>query len=154
MKKIDLGQTISILANLGVIAGIVFLGYEISQNTDAIRSATIQAIADQSYDNSLTFVDNSELRAARRAARANSLTDDQQDQLDYMYSASLRIQQNRYLQARLGILDEETLLEIGTQEGYRDPYFLDYWSRNREGYSDGFREYIERRLLPLSEESQ
>jgi hypothetical protein len=32
MKKIDLGQTVQILANLGVIAGIVFLGIELQQN--------------------------------------------------------------------------------------------------------------------------
>ncbi len=32
MKKLDLGQTITILANVGVIAGIVFLGYELRQN--------------------------------------------------------------------------------------------------------------------------
>jgi len=37
MKKIDLGQTITILANIGVIAGIVFLGYELRQNTGAIK---------------------------------------------------------------------------------------------------------------------
>ena len=29
LKKIDLGQTISILANVGVIAGIVFLAVEL-----------------------------------------------------------------------------------------------------------------------------
>ena len=34
MKKIDVGQTISILANLGVIAGIVFLGMELRQNNE------------------------------------------------------------------------------------------------------------------------
>jgi hypothetical protein len=32
MKKIGLAQTISILANIGVIAGIVFLAVEIDQN--------------------------------------------------------------------------------------------------------------------------
>ena len=32
MKKMDLGQTVSILANVGVIAGIVFLAVEIRQN--------------------------------------------------------------------------------------------------------------------------
>lgn len=31
MRKIDLGQTLTILANVGVIAGIVFLGMEIRQ---------------------------------------------------------------------------------------------------------------------------
>ncbi len=37
MKKLDLGQTIGILANLGVIAGIVFLGYKLRQNNLLLR---------------------------------------------------------------------------------------------------------------------
>jgi hypothetical protein len=37
MKKLDLGQTVGIFANVGVIAGLVFLGYEIRQNTTQIR---------------------------------------------------------------------------------------------------------------------
>jgi len=37
MKRIDLGQTIGILANLGVIAGIVFLAVEIGQNQAALE---------------------------------------------------------------------------------------------------------------------
>ena len=38
MKKIDLGQTVSILANVGVIIGIAFVGIELSQN-NALLSA-------------------------------------------------------------------------------------------------------------------
>ena len=34
MKKIDLGQTISILANVGVLAGIIFLAFELQQNNE------------------------------------------------------------------------------------------------------------------------
>jgi hypothetical protein len=34
MKKFDLGQSISIFANLGVIAGIVFLALELHQNNE------------------------------------------------------------------------------------------------------------------------
>jgi len=32
MKKIDLGQTLSITANVGVIGGIFFLAYELNKN--------------------------------------------------------------------------------------------------------------------------
>jgi hypothetical protein len=32
LKKLDLGQTITILANIGVIAGIIFLGIEMGQS--------------------------------------------------------------------------------------------------------------------------
>jgi hypothetical protein len=38
LKKIDLGQTVSILANIGVIAGIVFLGLELRQVQDQMEA--------------------------------------------------------------------------------------------------------------------
>jgi hypothetical protein len=36
MKKIDLGQTFQVLANVGVIIGLIFLTLEIRQNTSAL----------------------------------------------------------------------------------------------------------------------
>ena len=39
MKKIDLGQTIGTLANIGVLAGIIFLGIEFQQNTNIARAS-------------------------------------------------------------------------------------------------------------------
>ena len=42
MKKLDLGQTIGIIANLGVVGGLIFLGVEIQQNTNATRADAIQ----------------------------------------------------------------------------------------------------------------
>jgi len=41
MKKLDVGQTITILANLGVIAGIVFLGVEIGQNQASLDEQNV-----------------------------------------------------------------------------------------------------------------
>jgi hypothetical protein len=38
MKKIDFGQTISIFANIGVIAGIVFLAAELRQNNELLQA--------------------------------------------------------------------------------------------------------------------
>jgi len=37
MKKIDLGQTITVLANIGVIIGIVFLVLELQQNREVLE---------------------------------------------------------------------------------------------------------------------
>jgi len=54
MKKIDLGQTITILANVGVIAGIIFLGIELNQNTQQLalelRWQVNQRIVDNNRD--------------------------------------------------------------------------------------------------------
>ncbi len=38
MQKPDLGQTIAILANVGVIAGIIFLGFELHQNNQSLQA--------------------------------------------------------------------------------------------------------------------
>ena len=38
MKKIDLGRLFGILANVGVIAGIIFLGVELQQNNELLRA--------------------------------------------------------------------------------------------------------------------
>ena len=38
MKKVDLAQVIAMLANVGVIAGIIFLGYELHQNNEQLAA--------------------------------------------------------------------------------------------------------------------
>ena len=44
MKKIDLGEVVTIFANVGVIAGLVFLTFEIRQNTAQMRAEAAYAI--------------------------------------------------------------------------------------------------------------
>ena len=46
MKKIDLGQTITILANVGVIAGIVFLAIEVRESRVATEMQTVEGITE------------------------------------------------------------------------------------------------------------
>ncbi len=61
MKKLDLGQTMTILANVGVIAGIVFLGIELQQNNELLAA---QARRDQLDARAVTLesiTENSEL---------------------------------------------------------------------------------------------
>ena len=38
MKRIDLGKTIAIVANLGVIGGLLLLAFELSQNNELLRA--------------------------------------------------------------------------------------------------------------------
>ena len=106
-------NTVEILGVIGVIGSLIFVALEIRQNTDAVRSSTIQAIAELSYDSTITLVNNAELRAARIAAQSGDMTQDQISQLDSWYGALMRIQQNRLLQAQLGILDIEDAMQIG-----------------------------------------
>ncbi len=54
MKKIDLGQMITVLANVGVLAGIIFVAYEIRQSNRI-------AIGTTSYELNRNFADINEL---------------------------------------------------------------------------------------------
>lgn len=45
MRKLDLGQIINTLANLGVIAGIIFLAVELNQNRSSATMVMIRELA-------------------------------------------------------------------------------------------------------------
>ena len=47
MMELDLGQTIRILANIGEMAGAVFLAVEINQNSVIIEAAIWQSQAER-----------------------------------------------------------------------------------------------------------
>jgi hypothetical protein len=76
--KIDLGQTINALANIGVIAGIVFLAIELQQNNELqeaeVRTGVMRnrvSIVDSVYENpeviELLLKDETNLTASERS---------------------------------------------------------------------------------------
>lgn len=153
MKKFDLGQTITIIANIGVIAGIIFLAYEIRQNTTALSSATIQGISDQSYEATALLVQEPELRAAIYATCGTEpLTADQYFIVTAYVNASLRVHLNRFYQARMGILDEDMAVGLGGRGGiYRQPVFRDVWANLGPTFPTEFQEFVEREILPMAQ---
>jgi hypothetical protein len=61
LKKLNVGQAITIVANLGVIAGIVFLSLEISQaNRIAVHDARID-LAQRNYELQMSILENPEV---------------------------------------------------------------------------------------------
>jgi len=144
-------ETAEVLGVLGVLGTLIFVAFEIRQNTEAMRSVSVQAIAQMSFEATTLPVQNADLRAALRAAAGQSLTEDQRQQLTVYYAALMRVQLNRFYQAQLGILDQETVLQIGGQGGaYRGPFFLQFWNQNKGDYPMEFQEFVYQELLPLS----
>lgn len=140
----------SVLGGLGVIGSLVFVALEIRQNTAAVRSATIQAISEQSFTAVAQLVENADLRAAYEAATTGTdLTPEQRFHLRMFYLGIMRIQQNRYLQSQLGVLDLRSLLFVGGRGGaYSLPFFAEYWAEDRDQYPAEFQEFVEGELLP------
>jgi hypothetical protein len=63
MKKIDLGQTITILANVGVIGGLIFVGLQLRQEQNIAQSNRVQAASDSFRAWAELVTDNAELWA-------------------------------------------------------------------------------------------
>jgi hypothetical protein len=153
MKKINLNETIQTIANICVVLGIVFLALEVQQNTEAVRSATVNSLSEQTYETVRLALENPDIRKAVFAARRNEdLTEDQQQIMNLVFNASLRVRQNRYLQDQFGVLDEDVSSELGSGGIYRMGLFRDYWAVEKDRYSPGFQDYVERVLLPLADE--
>lgn len=133
---------------VAIVASLAFVAYEIRQNTNAVRSEIIQSVSQQSFDAVALSINNEYLRDAESADDAGIATERQIEDMDRLYIALMRIQLNRYMQSKIGVIDQETVLEIGGRAGiYQRDGFKDYWSRGKSNYSEGFQEFVEQQLI-------
>lgn len=121
MKKIDLGQTISILANLGVLAGIVFLAIEVSQNQATLEEQTrLNALsgreaASESFNNIRTLLlENPDLMQIWNKGNAgDELTAIEEDRFELLCATNLFSRLSIYTRQRALDLDAEVRGTIG-----------------------------------------
>jgi len=149
MKKIDIGQTLNTLANVGVIAGIVFLGVELQQNNRLSAAQAEYNLLQHQTDFASPAFENPEivefLMDMRRKARTDEeLTEAELFRVNRLLDRRVFGWQWRYWQNRSGALNEMNALsrEIGRmfdggaqQLGASERVFSDYWN-NRAGALD------------------
>jgi hypothetical protein len=151
MKKIDLGQAFGILANIGVIAGIVFLVIEINQSNTLAQAQTRNEIS-QSLTNLILAgleVDFFELELKARD-NPSALTETEALKLGAVYGAIFRTYENMHYQYRMGLFDAaEFNAERQAWEGlFERPGARGTWCSSREYYSPAFRVEMDSILPP------
>ena len=116
MKISKFSEWLTLLTNIAVVAGIVFLAVEIQQNTDMLQSQVIetQAVSIQAattLDQDFLLVLGSDPVTAKMWStylRApETLAENQLNQGSYLMASLLRRLESIYLQKRLGSLSEE-----------------------------------------------
>jgi len=110
MKKIDLGQMITILANIGVIAGIVFLGVELRQTQSSMQSQAYQARAFDGIAWDFQVLNNENLRRVDYKLTfdgfaPNSLDEDERQIALYLMDTVKIDADNEHYQYQNGFLD-------------------------------------------------
>jgi hypothetical protein len=143
-----------VIGIVSLIITMAFVAYEIRQNTNTVRSSTLHDVSRMSYDVTTLVIENPDLRAALRAYCTGDSSEDQIQLRRLFYGALMRVQQNRFYQVQLGILDESEVLAIGGRGGaYRHPYFDEFWASVHGAYPLEFVAYIEAEILPLERDT-
>jgi len=108
MKKIDLSQAVTILANIGVIAGIVFLAMELQQNTQQLKLQSYQAW--QSENNEINMrISDPELSAIVSSGHRDStnLTSDNYIAYAMFHMSFMQMAQSTHYLYLQGSMDSE-----------------------------------------------
>ena len=147
MKHTNLTSLIArLLASLGVIVSLVFVGLELRQATVVARAQARQALADRNSEIVFSIAENPALARAwvirwSSAPPPNevlTLTDSLQS--EWAMTGVLRHLENVYLQQLEGVVDSSVLdtYSFKNSRWYRTPQFADYWSLARVRFDTRF----------------
>jgi hypothetical protein len=147
----NLGVTRALSA-LGVILSLVFVGFEVRQNTMATRGATMQAMSDaQSGLMANLALDEGLVELIARVfedSTREDFTTAEYIQLNILMQAVVRQLENTYIQHREGLVSEVVFETYGWRDPiYGTPFFAEWWDNLAEQWlSQDFREYFESKV--------
>ena len=133
---------IEIFGLFSVIGSLLFVGVEISQNTQAVRGATHQAVSDQASELYLEIASDERLsRLAYKMLveniKRNELNKTDQMSLDFIQLMGFRRVENIFLQYKNGILSEDAIDRIG-MDSYRKAFSRESWEMFKTGFDPHF----------------
>ncbi|PCJ25756.1 MAG: hypothetical protein COA96_06940 [SAR86 cluster bacterium] len=142
-----LNKWLTLIANLGVLIGIVFVAIEIQQNTQVSRSIAIDSIQNASREQLMAMVlDESLLALEMKARHEEELSLQERARLSYYYEATLRHLENAFLQNEANLLTDDLLEshEVDVRGMTQNHGFAQrYWEGHKSMFSIEFREYVE-----------
>jgi hypothetical protein len=135
-----------VLSTSAVVLGLVFVGYELRQNTAMMRGSTMQAISDKYVDYVTGLVDPVPADLMRRVHRGETTEDFtpvENTQINIMFNAFVQMLENSFLQHREGLVTEAVFDSYGWTWGMiQTARFEEYW-RNRSSPHVASPEFVE-----------
>ncbi len=109
MSLQDLGNIGEFVAAIAVVISLIYLAFQIRQNTKTVRTSTYQAVLDYSNRVNELILSNPHLERIWRVGRRDltQLTDDERPQFRLLITTFLNVYETMFLQYRRGTLDEE-----------------------------------------------
>lgn len=144
MKKFDIGYTIQILANVGVIAGIVFLAFELRQNNEHMaaqgRFNRVSLVAQQFR----TLAEDSDLTELRvQAGNGKQLSEVEQRRVDAALMATFVILQWEFEELPEDSAEIANMREVMHRNFANDATYLNIWNDRKGAFNPEFVQWME-----------
>ncbi len=138
---------LTLIANVGVIVGLIFLALEIRQNTEVARSAVDLEITVMGTDFHMRVAENPALARAYYIGLRDpdSLTEDERMQLEYLIPAVFLLMEGAHKQYVRGFLPEDGWTPYEGLISYLlgNPIVRDWWINGSTVFSQDFEAVVE-----------
>ena len=136
----------NLLSAVAVALSLIFVGFEIRQNTDAQRSAAIAAIADQRIQlNTATWMDDRMpglILRLREGAVAADFTPDETARVRLWLITYLRIQESANRQVVVGVIGEDDYNAFSNPI-FGWPFLREQWPTLQANFEQGFINFLD-----------
>jgi hypothetical protein len=148
MTLADISQISQTLGSAAVVASLLFVGFQIRQNTIATRAASHHAVSEALNQINLLWARNKEVARIWLAGLSDrrALTPEERWRFDSTMRAYLHVCETMYTQADWGAGDVGivTAEETGIKNVFASEGVKEWWAENPFGFSPEFREYVGR----------
>jgi len=153
MKKPDLGQTITIIANIGVIGGILLLAYELRQNNLHLQEQTRFNLFQNRLGANEFIAENEEIADLWYWQEGDDpLTSVEERRLRGLIHTWFLRWQYDYGSVQLGTVEMQDFPVVAIRATWRDrPIFEEVWEGRKVGYSPNFVEWMEQNVVGVAE---
>ena len=108
MNSSRINEWLTLVANIAVVGGIIFLAIEVRQNNELLRSESRQALVTNDVASLAANFQNADVFA--KLVSESEMSAEDQLRLSFMFALDLRNREFEYFQYINGLLDEQTWL--------------------------------------------
>jgi hypothetical protein len=152
-NRIPLGDWLTVLANLAVVAGIIFVAVEVRQNTQMMQAQINQSRTESAMSEQQALFNSDYMPAILvKVGRGEDLTPDEMVRFEPYLRGFSRNMDNQLWQHRNGLLGEN--IPRSVRDAVRtviggSAVAMEVWDRQKVGFTDEYVTFVEEAIADL-----
>lgn len=143
------GSIAEAIGSLFVLISVLYLAFQVRQNTNIVKSESHHAVTDTFNSISTLIAQDSRMARLWRVGNAgleNLANEDERTSFGFLCLMYMRVFETIYYQRKVGTMEEQLYLaeEQTLKWGVAQPGYRDWWLSNPISFSVEFREYVAR----------